>query len=193
MKSAGDGGGRLEDLDAVEMDGREGRARLLEALQLGADEGGVEDEEAAVDLIGVGDAEVPARTDGDTCDRLERGELLLREGVGGVFGGLDGLGLGLFRGVVRGNAEGFGDYAEEGLLPDFQLSEPYGNPLGELGTEDDLLMQPILIHMMTGAFPTIDTATRATTGRRGMKVIGSSIADKPKLARAPHRPLYVHP
>lgn len=91
------------------------------------------------------------------------------------------------------NAEGFGDYAEEGLLPDFELSEPYGNPLGELGTEDDLLMQPILIRMMTGAFPTIDTATRATTGRRGMKVIGSSIADKPKLARASHRPLYVHP
>ena len=91
------------------------------------------------------------------------------------------------------NAEGFGDYAEEGLLPDFQLSEPYGNPLGELGTADDLLMQPILIRMMTGAFPTIDTATRATTDRRGMKVIGSSIADKPKLARTPHRPLYVHP
>ena len=91
------------------------------------------------------------------------------------------------------NAEGFGDYAEEGLLPDFELSEPYGNPLGELGTEDDLLMQPILIRMMTGAFPTIDTATRATTDRRGMKIIGSSIADKPKLARAPHRPLYVHP
>lgn len=91
------------------------------------------------------------------------------------------------------NAEGFGDYAEEGLLPDFQLSEPYGNPLGELGTEDDLLMQPILIRMMTGAFPTIDTATRGMTGRRGMRIIGSSIADKPKLARAPHRPLYVHP
>ena len=91
------------------------------------------------------------------------------------------------------NAEGFGDYAEEGLLPDFQLSEPYGNPLGELGTADDLLMQPILIRMTTGAFPTIDTATRGMTGHRGMRIIGSSIADKPKLARASHRPLYVHP
>lgn len=91
------------------------------------------------------------------------------------------------------NSQGFGDYAEEGLLPDFELSEPYGNPLGELGSEEDLLMQPILIRMMTGAFPTLETYTRSTKARRSMKLIESSIDHKPKLARVSHRPLYVHP
>lgn len=92
------------------------------------------------------------------------------------------------------NAEGYSDYAENGLLPDFELSEPYGNPLGELGSTDDLLMYPILVRMMTGAFPsTEDTQTRGTGNRRSMRVIESSIDHKPKLARVSHRPLYVHP
>ncbi len=94
---------------------------------------------------------------------------------------------------VLANSQGFGDYAEEGLLPDFELSEPYGNPLGELGSEEDLLMQPILIRMMTGAFPTLETYTRSTEVHRPMKLIESSIEHKPKLARVSHRPLYVHP
>lgn len=94
---------------------------------------------------------------------------------------------------LMANSQGFSDYAEEGLLPDFELSEPYGTPLGELGSEEDLLMQPILIRMMTGAFPTLETYTRSAEIHRPMKLIESSIAHKPKLARISHRPLYVHP
>ena len=91
------------------------------------------------------------------------------------------------------NAEGNSDYAEEGLLPDFELSESYGNTLGELGSADDLLMQPILIHMTTGAFPSTETETRGTNNSRSMKVIDNPIDHKPKLARVSHRPLYIHP
>ena len=91
------------------------------------------------------------------------------------------------------NAEGNSDYAEEGLLPDFELSESYGNTLGELGSADDLLMQPILIHMTTGTFPSTETETRGTNNSRSMKVIDNPIDHKPKLARVSHRPLYIHP
>ena len=91
------------------------------------------------------------------------------------------------------NAEGNSNYAEEGLLPDFELSESYGNTLGELGSADDLLMQPILIHMTTGAFPSTETETRGTNNSRSMKVIDNPIDHKPKLARVSHRPLYIHP
>lgn len=91
------------------------------------------------------------------------------------------------------NAKGFGDYAEKGLLPDFEREETYGYALGQLGTADDLLMQPILTHMTTGAFPDTEAATRRTDGYRHMTVIRNSIDIKPKAARVSHRPLYVHP
>ena len=94
---------------------------------------------------------------------------------------------------LMANAEGFSDYAEEGLPADFQVSETYGNPLGELGSADDLLMQPILTRMETGAFPTTEAETRSAGAHRSMKIADNPIDRKPKLARVSSRPLYVHP
>lgn len=85
------------------------------------------------------------------------------------------------------NAEGYKDYAEEGLLPDFTLAEPFGMPLGELGTADDWLMQPILIHMSTGSFPTVPTA--ASTRSASIHIIRNSIQAKPKRALVGQHPL----
>lgn len=81
------------------------------------------------------------------------------------------------------NAEGYQDYDAEGLQPDFTLSESYGGTLGELGSADDLLMQPILAHMATGSFPAAEAAaTRITTSPR-MLVVRNSVEEKQKTAR----------
>lgn len=81
------------------------------------------------------------------------------------------------------NAEGYNDYGTEGLPADYTQSEPYGSNLGELGTETDPLMQPILVRMATGSFPAPDaTATRITASPR-MLVVRNSVDEKQKMAR----------
>ena len=80
------------------------------------------------------------------------------------------------------NAEGYKDYDAEGLPPDYPCSEAYGLPLGELGTETDPLLRPVLVHMATGAFPAVETVTR-TPPTPPMLVVRTSIADKAKAAR----------
>ena len=90
------------------------------------------------------------------------------------------------------NSEGYYDYAASGLTPDYEASEPYGNPLGELGTTEDVLLQPVLTHMTTGAFPTDETTTR-TSGRRPMRIIDNGVARKPRMARLSSSPMYIHP
>lgn len=89
------------------------------------------------------------------------------------------------------NAEGYQDYDAEGLQPDFTLSESYGGTLGELGSADDLLMQPVLVHMATGAFPSSETPAATRTGKAipaGMRIIHHSIDDKPHRTRTDRRP-----
>ena len=80
------------------------------------------------------------------------------------------------------NADGYKDYDVEGLPADYTQSEPYGGNLGELGTDTDPLMQPILIRMATGSFPTAETATRTLASPR-MLVVKNSVAEKRKTAR----------
>lgn len=88
------------------------------------------------------------------------------------------------------NADGYKDYDAEGLQPDFNLSEIYGSALGELGSENDLLMQPVLIHMATGAFPSNPEtpATRAGLHATDMKVVRNSIDEKPHNTRTDRQP-----
>lgn len=80
------------------------------------------------------------------------------------------------------NSDGYKDYDVEGLPADYTQSEPYGGNLGELGTDTDPLMQPILVRMATGSFPTAETATRTLTSPR-MLVVKNSVAEKRKTAR----------
>lgn len=81
------------------------------------------------------------------------------------------------------NAEGYKDYDAEGLPADYTQSEPYGSNLGELGTDTDPLMQPILVHMATGSFPTAETTTRTLVSPR-MLVVKNSVSEKRKTTRA---------
>lgn len=94
------------------------------------------------------------------------------------------------------NAEGYQDYDKEGLQPDFTLAEKYGGALGELGSADDLLMQPVLVHMATGTFPSAETPSTTRTGLTapaGMRVVHHSIDDKPHRTRSDRHPALLSP
>ena len=81
------------------------------------------------------------------------------------------------------NAEGYKDYDTAGLPADYTLSEPYGGNLGELGTETDPLMRPILAHMATGSFPAVETISTRITASPRMLVVRNSVEEKQKRAR----------
>lgn len=82
------------------------------------------------------------------------------------------------------NAEGFQDYFDNGLQPDYELAENYAGELGELGTAEDMLLAPVFTRMATGSFPAgEDTATEATRSNPNVEVTHCSISKKPKLAK----------
>ena len=85
------------------------------------------------------------------------------------------------------NAQGYYDYFTNRLLPDFEIEENYESDLGELGSDTDPLMQPILYKMAYGTFPTTATETEAATLSRSrqarrIQVLVDPIARKPRLS-----------
>ena len=82
------------------------------------------------------------------------------------------------------NSEDFSDYFTNGLKPDFEIAENVKGELGELGTEKDSLMLPILYHMQNGSFPIIETPETETNSRgiNSAENFKSSIGLKPKSA-----------
>lgn len=82
------------------------------------------------------------------------------------------------------NAEGFQDYFDNGLQPDYELAENYAGELGELGTAEDMLLAPVFTRMATGSFPAgEDTTTETTRSNPNVEVTHCSISKKPKLAK----------
>lgn len=82
------------------------------------------------------------------------------------------------------NAEGFQDYFDNGLQPDYELAENYAGELGELGTAEDMLLAPVFTRMATGSFPAgEDTATETTRSNPNVEVTHCSISKKLKLAK----------
>lgn len=82
------------------------------------------------------------------------------------------------------NAEGFQDYFDNGLQPDYELAENYAGKLGELGTAEDMLLAPVFTRMATGSFPAgEDAATETTRSNPNVEVTHCSISKKPKLAK----------
>lgn len=82
------------------------------------------------------------------------------------------------------NAEGFQDYFDNGLQPDYELAENYAGELGELGTAEDMLLAPVFTRMATGSFPAgEDAATETTRSNPNVEVTHCSISKKPKLAK----------
>lgn len=80
------------------------------------------------------------------------------------------------------NAEDFSDYYTGGLKPDFEIAENFKGELGELGTEQDSLMIPILKHIETGSFPTTETTEPESRSIDRKQHLNNSINLKPKLA-----------
>ena len=80
------------------------------------------------------------------------------------------------------NAEDFSDYYTGGLKPDFEIAENFKGELGELGTEQDSLMIPILKHIETGSFPTTETTEPETRSIDRKQHLNNSINLKPKSA-----------
>lgn len=85
------------------------------------------------------------------------------------------------------NSQGYYDYFTNGLLPDFEIEENYADELGDFGSAEDQLMQPILYRMANGSFPTTtatDTEGGTTTFSRSraakqIQVLIDPIAQKP--------------
>lgn len=80
------------------------------------------------------------------------------------------------------NAEDFSDYYTNGLQPDFEIAENFKGELGELGTEQDSLMIPILKHIETGSFPTTETTEPESRSIDRKQHLNNSIDLKPKSA-----------
>lgn len=85
------------------------------------------------------------------------------------------------------NSQGYYDYFTNGLQPDFEAEENYESDLGELGSDTDPLMQPILYKMAHGTFPTTTPETEAATLSRSrqtrrIQVLVDPIARKPRLS-----------
>jgi len=85
------------------------------------------------------------------------------------------------------NVEGFYDYFQNGLEPDFKIQENLNGTLGELGTEKDELMIPVIYHIENGTFPLPEESTEPTSRQKhtshSMEVISNSIGTKPKHAK----------
>lgn len=92
------------------------------------------------------------------------------------------------------NSQNYYDYYTDGLKPDYELSEDVEGYLGELGTEQDALMNAVLQHIENGTFPSTETpdtetpqeqpaASRWFGINRTPQVIYNSIADKPKCSK----------
>ena len=86
------------------------------------------------------------------------------------------------------NSENYYDYYTDGLKPDYEESEDLTGYLGELGTEQDSLMVPVLYHIEHGNFPsTTPSETRIMTRWFGTnptpQVVSNSIANKPKRSK----------
>lgn len=87
------------------------------------------------------------------------------------------------------NSQGYYDYFKNGLLPDYEIAENYAEELGELGSTQDPLIQPVLYKMANGNFPvttTPDNTEETTTKSRGrypahVQVIINPISQKPHL------------
>lgn len=60
------------------------------------------------------------------------------------------------------NCENNSDYFTHGLIPDFEIEENTINALGEFGTADDRLLQPVLYHIQNGSFPATEENVKPT-------------------------------
>lgn len=85
------------------------------------------------------------------------------------------------------NSEGFYEYYDNGLQPDYEAEEDLTATLGEFGTEQDSLMVPVLYHLKNGTFPVTGSDPEVQSrnyGRNKRKeVVYNPIAHKPRRSQ----------
>lgn len=91
--------------------------------------------------------------------------------------------------IYLSNSEGFKDYFDNGLAPDFEQAEDLSGALGEFASQEDSLIQPVFTHIQTGSFPTLPEEgvetmlnSRGKTGK-DIRILYNSIASKPHSAK----------
>lgn len=80
------------------------------------------------------------------------------------------------------NVDDVSDYYTNGLKPDYAIAENLKGELGELGTDRDSLMIPIIKHIETGSFQTAETPETETRNTESKLHLNNSISLKPKSA-----------
>lgn len=93
--------------------------------------------------------------------------------------------------IYLSNSEGFKDYFDNGLTPDFEQSEDISGTLGEFASAEDELIQPVFTHIQTGSFPTQSEGGESeetllnSRGNQGknIHILYNSIASKPRSAK----------
>lgn len=93
--------------------------------------------------------------------------------------------------IYLSNSEGFKDYFDNGLTPDFEQSEDISGTLGEFASAEDELIQPVFTHIQTGSFPTQSEEEESeetllnSRGNQGksIHILYNSIASKPHSAK----------
>ena len=85
------------------------------------------------------------------------------------------------------NSEGFYEYYDNGLQPDYEAEEDLTATLGEFGTEQDSLMVPVLYHLEHGTFPVTgseqDVQSRNHWCNKQKEVVYNPIARKPRRSQ----------
>lgn len=85
------------------------------------------------------------------------------------------------------NSEGFYEYYDNGLQPDYEAEEDLTATLGEFGTEQDSLMVPVLYHLEHGTFPVTgseqDVQSRNHWFNKQKEVVYNPIARKPRRSQ----------
>lgn len=84
------------------------------------------------------------------------------------------------------NSQGYYEYFQNGLSPDFEIEENYGGELGELGSTQDQLLQPVLYKMANGSFPTTTEGNDGTTSLRQSRTYGKTQVLVDPIAQKPH-------
>ena len=91
--------------------------------------------------------------------------------------------------IYLSNSEGFKDYFDNGLTPDYEQAEDMSGTLGEFASAEDALIQPVFTHIQTGSFPVLpeegEETLQKSRGNSGknIRILYNSIASKPHTAK----------
>lgn len=90
------------------------------------------------------------------------------------------------------NSEGYYEYYDDGLLPDYEIEENISGTLGDFGTDSDQLMAPVFYHIMNGNFPVAETLENETSAqsRNSHKTLHRCVTTESSIDKRPRLNLW---